>query len=521
VPGQIRIVLRNGLQKAEAALDRAFGPAWNPLRQLGTLGFFFFWIAAVSGIYLYIFFETTAAGAYGSVEQMTRAQWYYNGVARSLHRYSSDAMVGTMALHLVRELILDRYRGVRWYSWFSGVPLIWFLYMSGISGYWLVWDQLAQYVAVASMEWLDWLGIFGESVANNFLTRGSLDDRFFSLLVFMHIFIPLLLLFGMWIHLLRLSRPRVNPPRGLALGSLLMLVALSLAKPALSHPPADLGVVPASLGLDWFYMPFYPLYDLWGAGPLWGLAVGMSLLLGALPWLPPLRKAAPAQVFLEYCNGCARCYDDCPYGAVTLRPRTDGRPFEQQAEVRADFCNACGICVGACPVSTPFRSRDILATGIDLPGSSLDGLHRRMIAALDDLPPRGGGDGQDICRVLVFGCDHGTPVQGLSAPGARGVSLPCIGMLPPSFMDFALSGGGADGVMVAGCPDCGCHHRLGIDWTQQRMDGVRDPYLRKRVSRDRLRAFWGGRADGASLAASVGQFQADLAAMRGAETGHE
>ena len=32
---------------------------------------------------------------------------------RSLHRYSSDAMVITMALHLLREFAQDRYRGPR------------------------------------------------------------------------------------------------------------------------------------------------------------------------------------------------------------------------------------------------------------------------------------------------------------------------------------------------------------------------------------------------------------------------
>ncbi|MBT3766996.1 MAG: cytochrome b subunit of the bc complex, partial [Rhodospirillales bacterium] len=220
----IRRVLQNRLSDVEALFDRAFGPSWNPFLQLGTLAFFFFWIAAVSGIYLFIFFETSAVGAYQSIEHMTHAQWYYSGIIRSLHRYSSDAMVVTAVLHLGREFILDRYRGVRWFSWFTGVPVLWFLYMSGIGGYWLVWDKLAQYVAVASMEWLDWLGIFGEPVAANFLTRGSLDDRFFTLLVFLHIFVPLVLLFLMWVHILRIGRPKVNPKRGLAIGSLSALV---------------------------------------------------------------------------------------------------------------------------------------------------------------------------------------------------------------------------------------------------------------------------------------------------------
>ena len=188
---RLRSPLKTAFLIAEKSFDRFFGPEWNPLRQLGTVAFYFFWIAAATGIFLYIFFETSVDGAYRSVEYMTNDQWYLAGVMRSLHRYSSDGMVLGMALHLTREWSFDRYRCVRWYAWFTGVPVIWLLYASGLSGYWLVWDELAQYVALGSMEWLDVLGIFGEPVATNFLAPGSMTDRFFTLLVFIHIFVPL------------------------------------------------------------------------------------------------------------------------------------------------------------------------------------------------------------------------------------------------------------------------------------------------------------------------------------------
>ena len=233
----VRKALQDLVLRAEAGLDRPFGAAWNPLRQLGTLAFFYYWVCAASGIYLYILFDTSVTGVYASIERLTHDQWYLGGVMRSLHRYSSDAMVLLAVLHLGREFLFDRYRGVRWYAWFTGVAVLWFLYMSGISGYWLVWDQLAQYVATGSMEWLDWLGIVGQPAANNFLTRGSLTDRFFSLLIFIHIFVPLFLLFVMWVHVMRVAHPRINPPRGLAAVSSLALLALSLRQ-AGGEPPA-------------------------------------------------------------------------------------------------------------------------------------------------------------------------------------------------------------------------------------------------------------------------------------------
>ena len=68
--------------------------------------------------------------------------------------------------------------------------------------------------------------------------------------------------------------------------------------------------------------------------------------------------------------------------------------------------------------------------------------------------------------------------------------MPCVAMLPPSFIDFALSRDLADGVMLAGCGERDCYHRLGDEWTRQRMAAERDPYLRKRVPRERLALSW-------------------------------
>ena len=89
---------------------------------------------------------------------------------------------------------------------------------------------------MVSSELLDWLPIFGEPIARNFIATGTLTSRFFSLMVFMHIAVPLFLLFIMWVHIVRISRPKVNPPRMLALLSLAALLAVSIWKPALSGP---------------------------------------------------------------------------------------------------------------------------------------------------------------------------------------------------------------------------------------------------------------------------------------------
>ena len=238
-----------------AFLDRGFGPALNPLNSLGALTIYFFWIVLVSGIWLFIFFKTSVAGAYESVEYLTHDQWYLGGVMRSLHRYASDAAIITLALHMLKEFVYDRHRGNRWFSWVTGVPLLWLTIPLGITGYWLVWDQLAWYVALTSAELLDWLPIFSESMARNFLSDDVLSDRFFTLMAFLHLIgLPLFLVFGIWLHVLRINGPRINPPRALMAGSLIAMTVLSIAYPALSQGEVDMTQVPGSLGLDWYYL---------------------------------------------------------------------------------------------------------------------------------------------------------------------------------------------------------------------------------------------------------------------------
>ena len=494
--GVIRKPLRVGFGLIERPFDRLFPPALNPLAQLGALGFFFFWIVAVSGIYLFIFFDTGIERAYQSVEYLTQDHWFHAGVMRSFHRYASDLMVAMVAVHLLREFAYDHYRGVRWYSWFTGLPIIWLLYASGITGYWLVWDKLAQYVALVSSELLDWLPIFGEPIARNFIATGTLTSRFFSLMVFMHVAVPLFLLFIMWVHILRISRPKVNPPRMLALLSLAALLVVSIWKPAVSQGHADLAKVPAEVGLDWLFLPLYPLTTLWGNGAVWGFLGAFSLMIALMPWLPPLRRAKAVEVHLDHCNGCARCAEDCPYEAIRMVRRSDGMPFPTEAQVNPSLCVSCGICVGSCPSSTPFRRTEDLRTGIDLPEYPLKELREKVVATAHGLSGSG--------RVLVLACEYGG-----AARFEGTVVLPCVAMAPPSLIDFILSRDLAEGVVVAGCAESACYNRLGVKWTEERLAAQRDPYLRARVPRERIAKVWASalevRRAGAEIAAFTGR----------------
>lgn len=503
IAGAVHVPSRSAaraLERIESALDWPFGAHCNPLRHLGALGFFLFWVILGSGIYLYFAFDPTATDAYRSIDELSQTP--LGALARGLHRYASDAFVVVIALHLVKEYVKGRFTGARWFPWLTGVALIWLVYASGVGGYWLVWDRLAQFSLTATAEWLDWLPLFGLPLVRNFLESGQMTDRFYSLLIFLHIGVPLFLLAGMWLHIQRVVRADVNPSRALAIGMLATLAVLSLVQPAASQAPADLGIVPLELALDWWLLFVHPLMERTSPGTLWALAAGATMLLAAQPWLARKPAAPAARVSLDNCNGCGRCFADCPYGAVVIESRTDGKRAPGQARVIEDLCVACGICAGACPSSTPFRSVAELVTGIDMPQLPLAAARNEVEAAVGKL--------EGARRIVVFGCKQAADAQPLASPDTGVVMLLCTGQLPPSFVEYALRLG-ADGVLVTGCPRDGCYYRLGAEWTEQRLAVAREPHLRASVPRERVRSVW--TSDASTLARAVSDFRAALAAL--------
>ncbi len=278
---------------ADAVFNRVFGDHLNPLYYLGAIAYWLLWVVVVTGLYLYIFFRTGVEEAYNSVEYLTVQQWWLGGVMRSLHRYASDAMVLVMGLHLTRHFLFDHYRSFRWFSWVSGVVLLWLTYASGINGYMLPWDKLAQFVVIATAEWFDALPIFGGTLIRNFIAEGAVNDRLWSLLSFVHIGLPLALLAVLWIHTQRVPGANTNPPWPVAAGTTAALVVLSLARPVTSQGgPADLSVAVTAIDLDWFYLPVYALLYRWTPVEVWWLVGGATLLFLLLPWLPPKRGRA-------------------------------------------------------------------------------------------------------------------------------------------------------------------------------------------------------------------------------------
>ena len=310
----IRLHALAGFRRLEQVFDCPFGSGLNPLRHLGALGFLLFWLLAVSGIYLYVVLDTSAEGAYRSIDQLSREQWYLGGVLRSLHRYAADGFILVMVAHLLREGLYGRYSGFRRFSWLTGVPLLLFAFVSAIGGFWLNWDQLGQFSALATAEWLDWLPLFGVAVDAQ-LPRCGRRQRpaVLAVRVRAHRRAAAAGVRPVVSHPAHQPRATVFPPRRLAIGTAVTLLVLALAAPVMSQAPADLAVVPTALAFDWLLLFVHPLTYCHVGPHSSGLLLAGALLLlfvlarhaaarastdrrgrrRQLQWLPPLFRRLP------------------------------------------------------------------------------------------------------------------------------------------------------------------------------------------------------------------------------------
>jgi CDP-4-dehydro-6-deoxyglucose reductase, E3 len=332
----VRAAGRRAFLAIEALFNAAFGDRLNPFYRLGEIAFYLFWIVAASGLYLYAFFKTGVQEAHGSVQALHDVQPWAGGILRSVHRYASDALVVTMLLHLLRHLCFDRYRGYRWFSWISGIAVLWLVYIAGINGFMLPWDRLAQFVVAGTAEWLDALPVFSGRLVRNFIVDAAVSDRLFSLLSFLHIGVPLVLLLVLWIHIQRVPRARTVPPWPIAIPFAFSLIVLSLLRPILGSAPAQLASLPARLDMDWFYLATFPIMYATSVNAAWAMLLAGTLLLAALPWLPPRREGAGWRVVFHPGGR-----DILVRGGETLLDAGLREGLPLQYECRSGGCGVC------------------------------------------------------------------------------------------------------------------------------------------------------------------------------------
>lgn len=484
-----RTALERGLEKLSLALEAPLNrwlnaPQLNPLYHTGTLTILLLFIIGLTGVYLFFFYSYGFDESYASLAQMQAV--YFNQLARGIHRYASGAALFTSLLHAYRIFFMGRFRGPRWLAWVSGIALSVLLWLGGVTGYWLIADQRAQLLNISFIDFLRAFTPLSAWFATLLIqaeqTRTSWPIMAVLFLVHLGIFGAVLAL--TWTHLSRLKRPKFAPPYPWLWGSLFILIAAAVLFPVELLPQANSGQLPGAVTLDPLFLFFLPAtYTGWAAWLWVGLAV--TLVAGAaVPWWlrrpAPPRPAPPPKVTIDQalCTGCTKCALDCPYGAIQMVPRTDGKRHKFTAQEHSDLCVACGLCVGSC---------DVLAVSLgDWPAASLDTLVTARLAAAQQQHP-----GQPV-RV-VFTCErhaaHGAQPFLSGEAGVQVITLPCVGAAHPNLVAHTVSAGAVE-VRVVGCPPDDCANREGNLWAQQRLARQRLPRLRRTHTQAAISTAW-------------------------------
>lgn len=329
--------------RIEGGINRFTKSDFNPMYHLGTLTIFMLLVLLATGTYLTIIYRPGLDVAHMTVQKIDST--WFSSLMRSVHRYASDAMILLIMLHILKMLFGDKFWGQRWLAWTSGWIMLAGVWLTGTFGYWLVWDQRAQWMTEYMMETL--AGTSGLTYVATDLESRTFSN--FVIILFLHVFFPLIGFLGIYLHGLRLSRARWWSPRWVSIQAAIGLVVLSLIKPVQMFAEADLTTLISSVPMDAYYLGFLPLIDAWGNLIFWGLAILLGGSLFLLPWLARGKDLGPAVVTDPKCTGCNICYAECPYDAIRMVDRHDETKYHKLAIINNAQCTGCGICAGACP----------------------------------------------------------------------------------------------------------------------------------------------------------------------------
>lgn len=480
--------------------ERFLPVALNPFGQLGAIANTCLIAAVVSGIALLIWYTPSVTQAYDSLEKLRAGSWL-GQLARSIHRYSSDGCSFFILLHAARIVTQRRFTGARWLAWVTGILMLAALWFIGWTGYWLVWDVRAQHAALGTARFIDQLPIFAEPMSRSFLTNESVPSLLFFLIFFAHMLLPLSIGIGLWLHLARVSRARLLTGRAMTLWIVGSLVAVAALLPAASASPAQMTVKVQRFTLDWWYLWPMGLTDRLSGGALWAFFLSTGLVTLAAPWWMARRRLAPewkANVDLSRCFGCTLCAKDCPFNAISMVAREDGKKFEVQSQVDPLLCVGCGVCTGACD-----------SQAINLPALDSRAMEQRLNVWIDTAKARGEKPFVAYCcdesgaGRLRVNSDGTSP----ELPGYRVERVPCIGWISAVMLERPLKRG-VEGILVIACGDADPMARDGCQWFEQRMNGQRQPAFNPReADASRVRQVHLDRTQGASLARVAQEFR--------------
>ena len=173
---------------------------------LGGLSFTAFIMLVISGILLAVYYIPEPSQAYDSIifieENVTGGKYI-----RNLHRFSSNAFLILMFLHILRVILTGAFLS-RKYNWVIGLFLLFLSIFTGYTGYLLPMDQLAFWATQTGAELIKILP-FGDYIYNMLIPDGIGGRLTLIRFYILHIIImPISIIILSFIHFFRVRRDK-------------------------------------------------------------------------------------------------------------------------------------------------------------------------------------------------------------------------------------------------------------------------------------------------------------------------
>lgn len=439
-------------QKISSFFGKIYTTENNPLYHLGGISVLMFVIACISGIYIFIFYNINPRHAWDSVEAISDN--IFNSWMRTIHRYSSDLLVIFIILHLAHTLFTSKFK--RLVSWISGIISFLVVLIIGVTGFILVWDQKAKLLGYLTAQLFSNLPIFDPSIAGAFLMNDlEIVGGFFKVALFGHIAFSLITVIIIWIHVLRISKPKIFPPKKLIYYVVIAIGIVSFIFPIKSDIPAQVSNLPINTTFDWYYNFGYYFMKIFTVNQNWYILIGSGIILCIIPYILRREKTIPVHIDLDKCDACNLCAYDCPYEAIDMLMHNGAR----KAILSPDKCVGCTICIGSCDehaISHPLYP--------DINLSSQD----------------------KKADLTIFRCSYFPENDLPIGSNITAYKVPCIGSVMPKDIQKILENNSSK-VTLLGCEDC--YYRLGKTWAMQRFLRKRAPLFSKKFDANRLQFY--------------------------------
>lgn len=118
---------------------------------LGGLAFTSFLVLSATGLLLLFYYSPAPQAAHSSIQFLETGVWG-GAYIRSLHRFSSHALLVLLALHTLRVVLTGAFLHPRKMNWIVGCSLFFLAVFGAYTGYLLPMDQLAYWATQTGME---------------------------------------------------------------------------------------------------------------------------------------------------------------------------------------------------------------------------------------------------------------------------------------------------------------------------------------------------------------------------------